>query len=630
MNRVAKILEFPENRQVYDYDCGANAVLSVLQYYGYDGREDKIMEISKTDEDGVDNEGICKALDSFGLEFEAKEGMTVEEVKGHIDNLRPVILCIQAHPDDLAEDLAEDESSGHYVVAIGYEGDTIVLEDPSSCNRASLTIVDLVERWHDEAELRWGVAVFGNPVYRKDKIVPLPKLERSAAGKPTRVDMWYDRNTKSWVVQLKDERDDQIGDAVYVATKTEAEREKRLMEHGIEREAAISSRVARDVFSTRVVVDENYVKGLKHMMASDIRVLERDINSPEDAARMESMVKAVRKKWEDVFYQVMLSKEMAKLSEGGKESYWSEKLRSSAWNAVIYFPDISRLSEWPHTSTRYRDNFNREKQYVFDKIKRYAREAYEDALALAQSRTEEEKTFDFGETTTVGRFVLVPESGIQEDQMRKVAELIKQAQSLIGQAGFDKVLGRMVVHVTALSKSGLVAGEYQPKDDSMNILPLGIGVHTVVHELGHRNWYQVLSAGDRAYWRAAFEGDLTEITKADVEDIIERARKLKESDKSLFSSIEGAIAAYVSGHKEDPLVPYKAAYFKDNVHIHDDFDFWANAWRKDLVGQKVMRNFVTDYANTNEQEAYAEVFMHYVMRKPIPDVVLYWFRQVSM
>ena len=66
---------------------------------------------------------------------------------------------------------------------------------------------------------------------------------------PTRVDMWYDRNTRSWVVQLKDERDDQIGDAVYVATKPEAEREKRLMEHGIKREALAGEllKLARDL-----------------------------------------------------------------------------------------------------------------------------------------------------------------------------------------------------------------------------------------------------------------------------------------------------------------------------------------------------------------------------------------------
>jgi len=33
---------------------------------------------------------------------------------------------------------------------------------------------------------------------------------------PHHVDMWYDRNTKSWVIQLKSVDDYQIGDADYV------------------------------------------------------------------------------------------------------------------------------------------------------------------------------------------------------------------------------------------------------------------------------------------------------------------------------------------------------------------------------------------------------------------------------
>ena len=33
---------------------------------------------------------------------------------------------------------------------------------------------------------------------------------------PHHVDMWYDRNTKSWVIQLKNKDNYQIGDAEYV------------------------------------------------------------------------------------------------------------------------------------------------------------------------------------------------------------------------------------------------------------------------------------------------------------------------------------------------------------------------------------------------------------------------------
>lgn len=39
---------------------------------------------------------------------------------------------------------------------------------------------------------------------------------------PFSVDMWYNRSDKSWVVQIKDEENCQIGDSVYVHSKPEA------------------------------------------------------------------------------------------------------------------------------------------------------------------------------------------------------------------------------------------------------------------------------------------------------------------------------------------------------------------------------------------------------------------------
>ena len=40
------------------------------------------------------------------------------------------------------------------------------------------------------------------------------------------VDVWYDRYSRSWVVQEKDADDNQVGDAIYVHTKREAEIER--------------------------------------------------------------------------------------------------------------------------------------------------------------------------------------------------------------------------------------------------------------------------------------------------------------------------------------------------------------------------------------------------------------------
>lgn len=46
--------------------------------------------------------------------------------------------------------------------------------------------------------------------------------EYDVPDKPYKVDRWYDRRTRSWVIQLKDKEGNQIGNAIYVASKGEA------------------------------------------------------------------------------------------------------------------------------------------------------------------------------------------------------------------------------------------------------------------------------------------------------------------------------------------------------------------------------------------------------------------------
>lgn len=52
------------------------------------------------------------------------------------------------------------------------------------------------------------------------------ELKDSEERIPTTVDRWYDRRTSSWIVQLKDREGNQIGQAVYVGTRREAEKQE--------------------------------------------------------------------------------------------------------------------------------------------------------------------------------------------------------------------------------------------------------------------------------------------------------------------------------------------------------------------------------------------------------------------
>lgn len=160
---MKKILEFPLLRQAYNYDCGATAVQSVLDYYGVDAKEQSVMEIANTKRSGTNISGLKKALRYFGLKYEEGK-MNIADLKKYINKKIPVIITLQAWTDKKDVDWKNDWKDGHYVVAIGYGKNKIYFEDPS-CERITfLNFKQLEERWHDidtknKKVRNWGMAV---------------------------------------------------------------------------------------------------------------------------------------------------------------------------------------------------------------------------------------------------------------------------------------------------------------------------------------------------------------------------------------------------------------------------------------------------------------------------------------
>jgi predicted double-glycine peptidase len=171
-----KTLVFPELRQVYNFDCGASALQSVLVYYGIeDFREDELMKMAGTTaKDGTTPGGIVKVLQSFG--FAVFEGpLTIVDLVAAIELEQPVILALQAYRDDPSIPYAKCWDDGHYVVAIGFDGQRVLFEDPSSYKRTWLSFEQLNERWHDVGATKkdrlehWGCIVGSEPKFQPNE-----------------------------------------------------------------------------------------------------------------------------------------------------------------------------------------------------------------------------------------------------------------------------------------------------------------------------------------------------------------------------------------------------------------------------------------------------------------------------
>lgn len=136
--------------QSHNYDCGAAALRAVCQFWGVGPEdEDDFIDACDTDPDnGTHPDDIVRVAKSFGLKVLQKTGITIDQLKMAIDSGRPVICPIQAWDSD--SDIT-DNDSGHYVVAIGYDSDNILFQDPSIKNnlRGRLSFEEFDDRWHD-------------------------------------------------------------------------------------------------------------------------------------------------------------------------------------------------------------------------------------------------------------------------------------------------------------------------------------------------------------------------------------------------------------------------------------------------------------------------------------------------
>jgi ABC-type bacteriocin/lantibiotic exporter with double-glycine peptidase domain len=158
------ILNFPNLRQTFEYDCGPTALQAVLAYYGIKIREELLIKYAKTSKkDGTRRRGMINVLKKAGLKHIAQK-MTVVDLRKFIDKKVPVLVLLQAWSLK-KKDYSNSFSDGHWVVAIGYEKDRIIFEDPNSFSRTFLKDNELEARWHTkfvgETIFNFGLAVFG-------------------------------------------------------------------------------------------------------------------------------------------------------------------------------------------------------------------------------------------------------------------------------------------------------------------------------------------------------------------------------------------------------------------------------------------------------------------------------------
>ncbi len=138
-------------RQTFDFDCGAKALQMVMEYYGVEKREDILIKELGTDTRGTSVDRMISVAEKNGFKVYSATGVSLQQLKQFVDEGYPVIVLLQAWAERYMtlEDWKADDDDGHYAIVIGYNGNVIIFEDPSSIRRTWLTEEEFLVRWHD-------------------------------------------------------------------------------------------------------------------------------------------------------------------------------------------------------------------------------------------------------------------------------------------------------------------------------------------------------------------------------------------------------------------------------------------------------------------------------------------------
>ena len=83
-----RVIPYPETRQVFNFDCGANALVSILVFAGVEEREDRVALLARTTKNGTSTSGVLRVLRYYGLPVRAGQRMGVARAAAMAADLR--------------------------------------------------------------------------------------------------------------------------------------------------------------------------------------------------------------------------------------------------------------------------------------------------------------------------------------------------------------------------------------------------------------------------------------------------------------------------------------------------------------------------------------------------------------
>ena len=404
------------------------------------------------------------------------------------------------------------------------------------------------------------------------------------------------------------------------------------------------------ISESKVKVDSNSVK----KWAKDLRVLTKAYKSIGDNSEDPQTIKDFKKvrrafgtfqeNFEQWVYKFFLQYKHTGAS-GKKMETWEEKeVREKCWGAVTglggNFPEM-----WDFIDKKHRVSPQRLAKERETNIRRYRTQFREGIKALLQyiaieGDQEREKPI---EQAQIGPVKLVihnfkrkggTEQGeaSREKSFKQLVDGIKGWSKKIQKAGFGKCIEGLTVDLDfglTADTGEMVNGEYYMNKDMLKLYGCGMTQDTFTHELGHRFWYRNVPSNAKKHWQDTIKSKKVSIERKDVEDYVEKY--FNQYGEKLHKRKAGLRVIDKNEDNAETKAKFKAMQMSS---------VWSTENRKEVVtkladrwvgpGKEIPIEHITNYGNTNPEEAFAEAFKLYIIRGPgkLGEWTRWFFREI--
>lgn len=138
----------PFQETLYASRCGPASLKIVLNYYGINLSEKKLVGLTQTTkETGTDDKGITNTAKSLGFRTQTKNKSSFDDIEKWLKKGVPVIVnwFTRGRSDYSNSEVAD----GHYSVVVGLDNKHIYLQDPEIGKLRKIKKDDFMKVWFD-------------------------------------------------------------------------------------------------------------------------------------------------------------------------------------------------------------------------------------------------------------------------------------------------------------------------------------------------------------------------------------------------------------------------------------------------------------------------------------------------